>query len=109
MAIEGVSGTGLEAQSSQTDAVKSLIRWESPHPLSIAGVTYSPRIAFDPATAPQWSSPVGGSCPDPRGTMPGNRTATAPDLFPAAAARRPGALVPLSSILPGEKFLFGAE
>src|SRR3954451_8366035 len=34
----GVSGTGLEAQSSQTDAVKSLIRWESPHPLSIAGV-----------------------------------------------------------------------
>src|SRR3954453_22767315 len=40
MAIEGVSGTGLEAQSSQTDAVKSLIRWESPHPLSIAGVTH---------------------------------------------------------------------
>src|SRR3954451_7174657 len=39
MAIEGVSATGLEAQSSQTDAVKSLIRWESPHPLSIAGVT----------------------------------------------------------------------
>src|SRR3954452_16762610 len=39
-AIEGVSGTGLEAQSSQTDAVKSLIRWESPHPLSIAGVSY---------------------------------------------------------------------
>src|SRR4051812_26937467 len=39
-AIEGVSGTGLEAQSSQTDAVKSLIRWESPHPLSIAGVGY---------------------------------------------------------------------
>src|SRR3954453_20848101 len=38
MAIEGVSGTGLEAQSSQTDAVKSLIRWEPPHPLSIAGV-----------------------------------------------------------------------
>src|SRR4051795_9384431 len=38
-AIEGVSGTGLEAQSSQTDAVKSLIRWESPHPLSIAGVS----------------------------------------------------------------------
>src|SRR3954447_8210641 len=37
-AIEGVSGTGLEAQSSQIDAVKSLIRWESPHPLSIAGV-----------------------------------------------------------------------
>src|SRR5215213_2995037 len=34
----GFSGTGLEAQSSQTDAVKSLIRWESPHPLSIAGV-----------------------------------------------------------------------
>src|SRR3954468_6130263 len=43
-AIEGVSGTGLEAQSSQTDAVKSLIRWESPHPLSIAGVTYRVRI-----------------------------------------------------------------
>src|SRR3954468_14335119 len=41
-AIEGVSGTGLEAQSSQTDAVKSLIRWESPHPLSIAGVTSGP-------------------------------------------------------------------
>src|SRR3954451_7364474 len=39
MAIEGVSATGLEAQLSQTDAVKSLIRWESPHPLSIAGVT----------------------------------------------------------------------
>src|SRR5215213_10201921 len=35
----GFSGTGLEAQSSQTDAVKSLIRWESPHPLSIAGVS----------------------------------------------------------------------
>jgi hypothetical protein len=40
-AIEGVSGTGLEAQSSQTDAVKSLIRWESPHTLSIAGVIYN--------------------------------------------------------------------
>src|SRR3954449_1107799 len=38
-AIEGVSGTGLEAQSSQTDAVKSLICRESPRPLSIAGVT----------------------------------------------------------------------
>src|SRR3954453_18442100 len=48
MAIEGVSGTGLEAQSSQTDAVKSLIRWESPHPLSIAGVTYDA-----PATWPK--------------------------------------------------------
>src|SRR3954447_10720812 len=42
-AIEGVSGTGLEAQSSQTDAVKSLIRWESPHPLSIAGVILGSR------------------------------------------------------------------
>src|SRR3954469_20016825 len=42
-AIEGVSGTGLEAQSSQTDAVKSLIRWESPHPLSIAGVNIGNR------------------------------------------------------------------
>src|SRR3954471_12810520 len=40
-AIEGVSGTGLEAQSSQTDAVKSLICRESPHPLSIAGVIYT--------------------------------------------------------------------
>jgi hypothetical protein len=38
--LRGFSGTGLEAQSSQTDAVKSLIRWESPHPLSIAGVNY---------------------------------------------------------------------
>src|SRR3954469_3323064 len=47
-AIEGVSGTGLEAQSSQTDAVKSLIRWESPHPLSIVGVTYDA-----PATWPK--------------------------------------------------------
>src|SRR3954451_21124569 len=52
MAIEGVSGTGLEAQSSQTDAVKSLIRWESPHPLSIAGVSiiiprlYRPRMTI---------------------------------------------------------------
>jgi hypothetical protein len=36
--LRGFSGTGLEAQSSQTDAVKSLIRWESPHPLSITGV-----------------------------------------------------------------------
>src|SRR4051795_13721154 len=46
MAIEGVSGTGLEAQSSQTDAVKSLIRWESPHPLSIAGVSLEFQRAF---------------------------------------------------------------
>src|SRR4051795_3951140 len=44
MAIEGVSGTGLEAQSSQTDAVKSLIRRESPHPLSIAGVNQNVTI-----------------------------------------------------------------
>src|SRR3954453_14418994 len=43
MAIEGVSGTGLEAQSSQTDAVKSLISWESPHPLSIVGVLLQAR------------------------------------------------------------------
>ena len=43
-AIEGGSGTGLEAQSSQTDAVKSLIRWESPHPLSIVGVDYLGRL-----------------------------------------------------------------
>src|SRR3954451_529305 len=50
MAIEGVSATGLEAQSSQTDAVKSLIRWESPHPLSIAGVRYLMR---EPCLAPQ--------------------------------------------------------
>src|SRR4051795_3912687 len=48
MAIEGVSGTGLEAQSSQTDAVKSLIRWESPHPLSIAGVSLEFQRAFSP-------------------------------------------------------------
>src|SRR3954452_16171755 len=47
--LRRVSGTGLEAQSSQTDAVKSLIRWESPHPLSIAGVTFPPR--FSPASA----------------------------------------------------------
>src|SRR3982750_4534901 len=46
-AIEGVSGTGLEAQSSQTDAVKSLIRWESPHPLSIAGVKTNKKDAAD--------------------------------------------------------------
>src|SRR3954451_24921209 len=42
-AIEGLSGTGFEAQLSQTDAVKPLIRWESPHPLSIAGVNNSRR------------------------------------------------------------------
>src|SRR3982751_5396046 len=47
-AIEGVSGTGLEAQLSQTDAVKSLIRGESPHPLSIAGVI----VVFDKSRQP---------------------------------------------------------
>src|SRR3954447_25009984 len=56
MAIEGVFGTGLEAQSSQTDAVKSLIRWESPHPLSIAGVDYGYRVGFGKAGFPgSWS------------------------------------------------------
>src|SRR3954454_13031176 len=62
MAIEGVSGTGLEAQSSQTDAVKSLIRWESPHPLSIAGVCYDERCTPTlPAAlaAARHGSPVG--------------------------------------------------
>jgi hypothetical protein len=44
--LRGFSGTGLEAQSSQTDAVKSLIRWESPHPLSIAGVKNHPPEAY---------------------------------------------------------------
>ena len=43
----GISGTGLEAQSSQTDAVKSLIRWESPHPLSIAGVNHGADEEFE--------------------------------------------------------------
>src|SRR3954469_19980483 len=38
MAIEGILRTGVEAQSSQTDAVKPLIFWESPHPLSIVRV-----------------------------------------------------------------------
>src|SRR3954452_4664088 len=40
MAIEGTPRTGFEAQSSQTDAVKPLIFWESPHPLSIVRVKY---------------------------------------------------------------------
>src|SRR3954453_10551471 len=40
MAIEGILPTGFEAQSSQTDAVKPLIFWESPHPLSVVRVTY---------------------------------------------------------------------
>jgi hypothetical protein len=35
--IEGIQQ--IMAQLSQIDAVKLLIRWESPHPLSIAGVT----------------------------------------------------------------------
>src|SRR3954454_21802803 len=55
MAIEGVSGTGLEAQSSQTDAVKSLIRWESPHPLSIAGVDIT-RISLTSCPASRWNA-----------------------------------------------------
>src|SRR3954453_7890858 len=38
MAIEGILRTGFEAQSSQTDAVKPLIFWKSPHPLSIVRV-----------------------------------------------------------------------
>src|SRR3954463_16750806 len=38
MAIEGILRTGVEAQSSQTDAVKPLIFWESPHPLSVVRV-----------------------------------------------------------------------
>src|SRR4051794_25220283 len=38
MAIEGILRTGFEAQSSQTDAVKPLIFWESPHPLSVVRV-----------------------------------------------------------------------
>ena len=36
--LRGSSMTGFEAQLSQTDAVKSLIFWESPHPLSIVRV-----------------------------------------------------------------------
>src|SRR3954467_889220 len=45
MAIEGILRTGFEAQSSQTDAVKPLIFWESPHPLSIVRVNLEPQIS----------------------------------------------------------------
>jgi hypothetical protein len=38
-AIEGIlPNLGFDAQSSQTDAVKSSIFWESPHPLSVVRV-----------------------------------------------------------------------
>ena len=41
MAIEGVSsGTWFDDQSSQTDAVKPLVPWESLQPLSVVGVNY---------------------------------------------------------------------
>src|SRR3954471_8092783 len=62
MAIEGVSGTGLEAQSSQTDAIKSLIRWESPHPLSIAGVKgeLATITASRRGRGSEWSHPMPG-------------------------------------------------
>jgi hypothetical protein len=36
--LRGFLRTGFEAQLSQTDAVKSLIFWKSPHPLSIVRV-----------------------------------------------------------------------
>jgi hypothetical protein len=42
MAIEGTLRTWLDAQLSQTDAVKSLIYRESPHLLSIVRVTTCP-------------------------------------------------------------------
>src|SRR5215213_8173826 len=41
MAIEGILRTGFAAQLSQTNAVKPLILWESPHPLSIVRVFYA--------------------------------------------------------------------
>src|SRR3954451_362157 len=40
MAIEGPSGSGFDDQFWPTDAVNPGIFWESPHPLSIVGVTY---------------------------------------------------------------------
>jgi hypothetical protein len=36
--LRGLSGTGFEAQSSQTDAVKALVPWEPPQPLSVVQV-----------------------------------------------------------------------
>src|SRR4051812_9039699 len=42
MTIEGILRTGLEAQLPQTDAVKSLIRWESPQSLPIVQVILDP-------------------------------------------------------------------
>src|SRR4051794_24308959 len=55
MAIEGILRTGFDAQSSQTDAVKPLIFWESPHPLSIVRVDQLETIdlAFRLAIAPR--------------------------------------------------------
>jgi hypothetical protein len=38
MAIGGLPGTGFDAQSSQTDAVKSLVLGESPQLLSVVRV-----------------------------------------------------------------------
>src|SRR3954447_22626602 len=69
MAIEGVFGTGLEAQSSQTDAVKSLIRWESPHPLSIAGVDILQvrRKRINSARSIVRMAAIGASASPPRG------------------------------------------
>ena len=39
MAIEGILEPGFDARSSQTDAVKPLVLWESPQLLSIVRVT----------------------------------------------------------------------
>ena len=41
--IGGQYRSCFDDQFWRTDAVKSLIRWESPHPLSIAGVKAKPR------------------------------------------------------------------
>jgi hypothetical protein len=43
-AIEGALRNQVEVQCLQTDAVKSLIFWASPHPLSIAGVKRSKSV-----------------------------------------------------------------
>src|SRR5215210_1606631 len=45
MAIEGTLRNGFDDQFWQTDAVNPGILWESPHLLSIVGVTYVPTAA----------------------------------------------------------------
>src|ERR1700741_1986634 len=60
IAIEGLSRPGFDAQCSQADAVKALVSWEPPQPLSIVRVNKPPGGAIIVTRVSLVSSCAGG-------------------------------------------------